>query len=182
MPGSSSFFGFATVASICTLRVAVSTFAIDRRHLAAECLSRVSIAQYGHRLAHQHPADLLLWQIEVDVDRIDGLQRHDLVARIEVLARVHEGDAEPPRKRRANRLLVDDGLLAGSLGALALQVGFIAVDLRLGDCFGSHLHAVAGERGLRQVGGRLQRSQLRQIGIRIELDQNRARLDSRRLI
>jgi len=45
---------------------------------------------------------LSLGHREVDVDRIEGLQRGDLVAGVEVLARVDAGDADAPGKRRAD--------------------------------------------------------------------------------
>src|SRR6202035_4384713 len=49
---------------------------IDRRHLAAERLAKIGVAQHRHRLTQRYAADLLLGQIEVDIDRIDGLQRY----------------------------------------------------------------------------------------------------------
>ena len=43
---------------------------------------------------------LLLGQVEIDVDRVERLERDDGVARLEVLAQIDEADAKAPRKGR----------------------------------------------------------------------------------
>jgi hypothetical protein len=82
----------------------------DRRDLALD-------GSAGDRVAREPTArpvfelrQLLLGQVEVDEDGVERLERDDGVARLEVLAEVHEADAEPSREGRLDRPLVDRGL------------------------------------------------------------------------
>src|SRR6266702_5172771 len=78
---------------------------IDRRDLACELDARERVGGQVHHLAIADLCKLLLWELEVDIDGVQGLQRDDLVTRIEILARVDCRDAQPAGKRRAQGLL-----------------------------------------------------------------------------
>ena len=62
MPGSSWRFGFATVASTCTLRVAASTFGLIALILPREGGRRERVDRDVDDLADREPGQLLLRQ------------------------------------------------------------------------------------------------------------------------
>ena len=117
--------------------------AVDRQ--AGRC-----VARDPHRKPGAQPGQLLLGEGEVDVDRIEGLQRHDRVALPEGLAEIHLPDAQAAAEGRADRLLGDGGAQGLHLGHRLPMAGDGGVIVRLGDdLLLQHLH-VAGEDGFRQ--------------------------------
>ena len=112
--------------------MALSTFGLIDWILPSNVLPAIGIGVDHDGLADRELAELLLRQVEIDVDRIDRLQRDDRIARIDVLPRIDRGDAETSGKRRAHGLLVDERGLLRDLRLLALQVGGVRVELRLG--------------------------------------------------
>ena len=77
--------------------------------------------------------DRLLRHEEIDVDRIERLQRHDRGAGGEILAEIDRANAEMPGERRAQGFLVEDRLLLGDLRLGVLQIGRIGIERRLAD-------------------------------------------------
>src|SRR5690242_7074886 len=85
---------------------------IDRIDLALEAHAGKAVGGEGDLLSQPYLRQLLLRQVEVDVNGVDRLQGHDLVAGIEILARVDRRDPQLPRERGANLFLLDHrGLL-----------------------------------------------------------------------
>ena len=62
------------------------------------------------------PADLLLWEGEVDIDRIEGLQRDDRVSLAKDLTEIYLPDADSATEGCADRLFRDCSADAVRLG------------------------------------------------------------------
>ena len=125
-------------------------FRADRLDLAHERLPAIRVGVDHDALVDRELAELLLRKGEVRVDRIDGLQRDDRIARVEVLPRVDRGDPHAPRKRCADGFLFDQRGLSRDLCVLALQVGGVRVELRLGNRLDVVLRLIAPVDGLRE--------------------------------
>ena len=82
MPGNSWRLALGSVASSDTLRVAVSIFGSMAVNLPGKCDTRISVGRDRHHLADLDGRQGLLRHGEVDVDRVNALQRHDLVTRM----------------------------------------------------------------------------------------------------
>ena len=121
--------------------------------------------------------DLLLRHREVDVDRVERLERHHGLAGLEVLAEVDLPDPQDPREGRANRLPVDGGADLADLGLRLLVLGDDTVVVGLGD--DALLVESVGpvEVEPREVELGLGGLQLRLLLPRVQLHENRARLD-----
>ena len=154
----------------------MSTLGLIAVILPRESCARVGVGREADRLADRDRRQLLLRQKEVDVDGIDRLQGHQLVAGVQVLARVRGADAELAGECGADALLVDDRRLLRDLRPAALELGGVVVELRLADDFGRELRLVALVDGGGEVRGRLERALQGDVGIRVELDQQLVRL------
>ena len=105
MPGRSVALGVREASPApATLRVASSTTESTAVMLPGD---RLAVGPPSTVTRTSRPtrssAHLLLRQREVDVDRVERLQRHDRVARVQVLPEVDLADAEHARERRADR-------------------------------------------------------------------------------
>ena len=94
---------------------------------------------------------LLLRDEEVDVDRIERLQRYDGGARCEILALIDSPDSKLSVERRTQGLLRNDRLLLRNLRLEPLQIGCRDVELRLADELPVQLGFIACEIGLPQI-------------------------------
>ena len=116
----------------------------------------------------------LLRHAEVDVDRIERLQRHQRVAAGRVLTEVDVTDAEHAGERRADRLAVDGGADFADARVRLPLFGRRAIELRLRDdpLVQQPFHPL--EVDARELALRLGRRQLRLLLARIEQRQHLA--------
>jgi hypothetical protein len=107
---------------------------VDGREASLEDRAGKRIARGVRHHAHGDSREVLLRQREVDVDGVDRLKRDNRCACIEVLAEVHLANSHPSGKRRADRLLADNGLDVGDLciGLFRLRDSGVKIGLR--DC------------------------------------------------
>ena len=110
---------------------------------------------HAHLRADAKILQVLLRQGEVDVDRVHGLQRHDGVAAVEVLANVDPADAQHAVEAGADGLALDGGLGVGDggLGLPLVGVGGVEIALRIRVLFAQVLLTL--ERVHREVAVRL---------------------------
>ncbi len=100
---------------------------IDRGNLAGKGLILVGVDLHRDLLAEPDLIDRLLRHEEIDIDRIERLQRHDRRAGAEILPKIDGANAEMAGKRSAQDLLVDDGLLLRHLRLGILQIGGVGI-------------------------------------------------------
>src|SRR5271155_3801500 len=80
---------------------------VDRIDFADERRAGIGIGRDRDLLSHGDLRQLLLRKVEVHIDRVDGLQGHQLVARVQVLARINRADTELAGERSAYGFLVE---------------------------------------------------------------------------
>ena len=107
---------------------------------------------------------------------LDALQGRELGAFIQVLARVHIGDADARTERRADRLLGDNRVGAGDLRLRDIALGASALDFLLRRAAGPAQPLDAGEARLREGGLRLLPAEVRLLDGDVERHEHRARI------
>ena len=149
---------------------------VHRRDSTVDRQAGKSVARDPHRKADAQPGQFLLGEGEVDVDRVEGLERDDRITLAEDLAEVHLPDAQASAEGRADRLLGDGGAEGAYLGHRLLVIGDGGVVVRLGnDLLRQHLD-VAREDGLRQFHLGLGAGELGFLHARVLADQQVAPL------
>ena len=92
------------------------------------------------------------------------------------MAGVDNADADLARERRPQGFSFHHRSLLCHLRAFALEIGGVGIDLRLADHFGRELRLVAFVNGGGEVGGCLERAQLGDVRLRVQLGQDLPRL------
>ena len=164
------------MASICTLRVSLSTFGLIALSAPSKRLAE-RVERQRDFLADVQLAEILLRQMEVDEHRIELLQRHDHRAGIEIRARIDRDDAGAAGERRAQLFLRDVDLLLLHRGLLGLEIGGGGVVVGLADRLHGQLLFRAAEGHLGQRGGGFELVQLGDVFAVAQLQQHLAFLD-----
>ncbi len=148
---------------------------LDRDDLGFEGFAGRRVGSELRLHAHMHQIDLVLRHGEVDVHRIERLQRDHRRARRQILAEVDLPNAQHARERRGDSGLRQHRLLCVDLlgqrlelGLHAGHIGTIGVNHGLADGLHLELRFVSRQSDLRQIELRLQlsdlRLQLRELG------------------
>jgi hypothetical protein len=156
--------------------VASSVFAFMALIVAGEGRPRIRFHGDANGLAGPEVGDVLLRQVEVDVDRVERLQRHDLGAGSQVLTEVDLTDADASGEGSADGFLGDHRALIVDVGdgLLVLRLGAVEVGLRIG-VGGAQLPG-ALQRNLAEVGLGFESAELGFVGGNVQLHEQIALL------
>ena len=146
-------------------------FGIHRGKFAVEKFIGIDIGDHTQRAARGELGEQLLREEEVDEDRVEGLQGNDFVPLVDELPEVGFADSEASGERSAQLLLPDGrAQLLDQGGHLAqIRLGRVHLRLRHGAVDPQLFCAVVNRAG--QIGFRFGRSQVRLLGLRVELQQ-----------
>ena len=138
--------------------------------------ARLTLGRHLDLAPHPNLPELLLGHREGHVEGVERLQRHDRVARVEVLTEVDLPQAEDAAERRADLLAVDRGADLPHPRLRLLVLGARPVELGLGDDALADEPASPVEVQPREVPLRLGGGQLGALLPRVQADEHLALL------